>query len=88
MPEEGEADVGLFALGLATYRELLPEFAEECVPASGTGERNFLPFIPWLVSRNRVVETVPATDPTEALGINTPRDLLAAEASLNGICER
>ena len=51
------------------------------MPGRGTGERNFLPFIPWLAGRKPVV-TFPCTDPMEALGINTPEDLQQVEAWL------
>jgi len=83
MPPTGEADVGLFAMPVATYREHLPRFAQDCEPGSGTRERNFLPFIPWLASRATVV-SVPAEDPLEAIGINTPDELIRIASALRG----
>jgi bifunctional N-acetylglucosamine-1-phosphate-uridyltransferase/glucosamine-1-phosphate-acetyltransferase GlmU-like protein len=74
MPEAGEGDIGLFALTRRAYLESLPAFAGAAGPGTGTGERNFLPFIPWL-ARHAPVRTIPATAPIEAVGINTPEDL-------------
>jgi bifunctional N-acetylglucosamine-1-phosphate-uridyltransferase/glucosamine-1-phosphate-acetyltransferase GlmU-like protein len=81
MPERGESDSGLFALSLAAYRDLLPEFARHVEPAKGTRERNFVPFVAWLAGRARVV-TFPCTDPEEAIGVNTPEELTRIEAYL------
>ena len=78
MPAEGESDMGVFALTRATFEGDLPDYAQSVVPAGGTGERNFLPFVPWLAARAPVV-TIPATDPREAIGINTPEDLRMME---------
>jgi len=50
-------------------------------PGTTTGERNFLPFVPWLAQR-RLVATFPCTDPMEAVGINTPDELRQVEAWL------
>jgi CTP:molybdopterin cytidylyltransferase MocA len=80
MPDVGESDMGLFSLS-AEAVALLPAYARAASPGARTGERNFLPFIPWLAARRRVV-TIPATDPIEALGINTPDDLRRVEAAL------
>ena len=74
MPAEGESDMGLFSLsGEAAGVDLL-SFAAEAASSSVTGERNFLPFIPWLAARRPVV-TIPSTDAMEAVGINTPEEL-------------
>jgi len=74
MPEEGEGDIGLFALTRRAYLESLPAFAGAATGGAGTGERNFLPFIPWLALHS-LVRTIPATAAIEAIGINTPEDL-------------
>ncbi len=74
MPARGEGDLGLFALTGSTYLELLPEYARMAPLGAETGERNFLPFIPWLAQRGSV-RTVPALSPMEAVGINTPAEL-------------
>lgn len=78
MPATGESDMGLFALSRHAFDALLPEYAKTVTTGAGTGERNFLPFIPWLAARETVV-TIDATDPREALGVNTPQDLAAME---------
>lgn len=82
MPDEGESDMGLFGLSRYAYSTLLPEFAGLATPGQGTGERNFLPFIPWLAARASVF-TIPCTDPREAIGINTPEELRLVEAWLS-----
>ena len=52
MPARGEGDMGLFALSRRAFFELLPQFdAEDAARGSGTGERNFLPFLAWLRGR-------------------------------------
>jgi len=78
MPDEGESDMGVFALTRATFERELPDYARTVVPAGGTGERNFVPFVPWLAGRAPVV-TIPATDAREAIGVNTPEDLRMME---------
>ena len=74
MPTVGESDIGLFGLSGAAYRDLLPRFAETAPVGTTTRERNFLPFIPWLAARGPI-QTFPAADPMEAIGINTVEDL-------------
>ena len=78
MPDQGESDMGLFALTRHTFERDLPEYARTVMPAGGTGERNFLPFVPWLAARAPVV-TIAATDAREAIGINTPDELQMME---------
>ncbi|TFG50748.1 MAG: hypothetical protein E4H38_03010 [Gemmatimonadales bacterium] len=74
MPLTGEGDIGLFALDGSTYLEALVSWADAVPRGASTGERNFLPFIPWLARRGSVM-TIPASDPMEAVGINTPAEL-------------
>lgn len=81
MPPEGESDMGLFRLSRRAYAELLPAYATEAPVGAGTGERNFLPFIPWLARRGRVV-SFPASAEIEALGVNTPEDARRIERHL------
>jgi bifunctional N-acetylglucosamine-1-phosphate-uridyltransferase/glucosamine-1-phosphate-acetyltransferase GlmU-like protein len=81
MPPQGESDIGLFALSAGAYAELLPRYAREVEIGGATGERNFLPFIPW-VARDHEVATFPCTNPMEAIGVNTPEELKAVEAYL------
>lgn len=80
MPDQGESDAGLFSLSAAAY-ESLKEFAGAARQDDGTGERNFLPFIPWAAARG-TVSTIECVDPREAIGINTPGELASIEAWL------
>lgn len=81
MPEVGESDIGLFAMMGRTYLQALPEFGHRAEAGRKTGERNFLPFIPWLGTR-QPIDTFPCRDAMEAVGINTPDDLMAITAYL------
>ena len=83
MPARGEGDAGLFALSRRAFFEELPRFdAEEAAArGAGTGERNFLPFLPWLRGRGRVT-TFAVPDEIESVGINTREELLRVEAHL------
>ena len=81
MPPEGESDIGLFAMSGAVFEEDLPRFAREVEIGHSTGERNFLPFIPWL-ARAQPVVTFPCEDPIEAVGVNTPEELMLVEEYL------
>ena len=81
MPARGEADMGLFAMTRETYEIDLPTYAGETLRGDATGERNFVPFVPWL-ARQKTVATFPCTDPMEAVGINTPEDLATVETWL------
>jgi bifunctional N-acetylglucosamine-1-phosphate-uridyltransferase/glucosamine-1-phosphate-acetyltransferase GlmU-like protein len=74
MPPRGESDTGLFDLSRATYLERLPQYAASPHVGAGTGERNFVPFVPWLSARGTVV-TVPCVETAERVGINTPEEL-------------
>lgn len=74
MPPRGEGDIGLFALSAEAYLTDLPAYAASASPGRATGERNFLPFIPWLAREGRV-GTVAASGEVEAVGINTPEEL-------------
>lgn len=81
MPGEGESDMGLFSLSGDCYRRLLPRYARDATLGRDTGERNFLPFIPWLAGGG-TVRTVGSHAPIEALGVNTPEDLAQMERHL------
>ncbi len=87
MPATGESDAGLFSLSLRAYLDWLPEFGAGLPAASGTGERNFLPFIPWVHGHGPIV-TFPCTDPSEATGVNTPEDLAFVERILSARAAR
>jgi bifunctional UDP-N-acetylglucosamine pyrophosphorylase/glucosamine-1-phosphate N-acetyltransferase len=84
MPPAGEADAGLFGLSAAAYLDELPRYAAAPAAAGATtGERNFLPFLPW-VERVGQVTTFPCLDAEETIGVNTPADVAAVEAYLAG----
>ena len=82
MPPVGETDMGLFSMSSDSYFTWLPRFQREAARSAATGERNFLPFIPWSVERGHRVITFPCLDEIEALGINTPADLQRMEQHL------
>ena len=66
----------------------LPQFGLEAARASETRERNFLPFIPWLVRRGHTVRTFPSVNEVEAIGVNTPDDRRRLEAYLRTLERR
>jgi bifunctional N-acetylglucosamine-1-phosphate-uridyltransferase/glucosamine-1-phosphate-acetyltransferase GlmU-like protein len=84
MPEVGESDMGLFSLSSEAYFDALPQFGRETTQSHGTRERNFLPFLPWLIERGQAVLTFPSTHAMEAVGVNTPDDQRRLEAYLRG----
>jgi bifunctional UDP-N-acetylglucosamine pyrophosphorylase / glucosamine-1-phosphate N-acetyltransferase len=81
MPDVGESDMGMFSLGRAAYFERLPEFARENRNGPATGERSFLPFIPWMAERGQV-QTFACQDPREAIGVNDAADVASVERYL------
>jgi bifunctional UDP-N-acetylglucosamine pyrophosphorylase/glucosamine-1-phosphate N-acetyltransferase len=83
MPPRGETDMGLFDLSLDAYLDELAGFSRQASADAGTGERNFLPFIPWLAAR-APVETVSGRSRIETIGVNTPDELATIEAHLAG----
>jgi bifunctional N-acetylglucosamine-1-phosphate-uridyltransferase/glucosamine-1-phosphate-acetyltransferase GlmU-like protein len=81
MPDVGESDMGLFALSRQAFIELLPQYENDVSIGHVTGERNFLPFIPWAAARQAVV-TFPSVDEEEAVGVNTREELALVERYL------
>jgi bifunctional N-acetylglucosamine-1-phosphate-uridyltransferase/glucosamine-1-phosphate-acetyltransferase GlmU-like protein len=81
MPASGESDAGLFALSREAFLTLLPDFARDVATGTATGERNLLPFVPWLAARREVL-TFPCAADIEAVGINTPEELALVERYL------
>lgn len=83
MPATGESEMGVFSLSRDAFLEDLAAFSAASRSATGaaTGERNFLPFIPWLAARRHVV-TFPALEDIEAIGVNTPQERALIEAAL------
>jgi bifunctional N-acetylglucosamine-1-phosphate-uridyltransferase/glucosamine-1-phosphate-acetyltransferase GlmU-like protein len=81
MPDIGESEVGLFSLSREAYLERLPAFAGQAEIGGATGERNFLPFIPWIAARGEVM-TYPCVDEEESIGVNTLDELRVVESYL------
>lgn len=71
----GWADVGLFVLTTAGLDAEWRAFCAASGPQAGTGERNFLPLLPWLSGRGWAVRRLEVPDPGEARGINDRLDL-------------
>ena len=85
MPPVGESDMGLFSLSPDAYFHLLPQFGSEAMKATATRERNFLPFVPWLVEHGQPVLTFTSTNEMEAIGVNNPDDRRRLEEYLRGL---
>lgn len=81
MPERGESDVGLFCMSPSAYLDRLHAYSREAVLGKGTGERNFLTFVPWFGSSDRI-RTFEAREAMESVGVNTPAELAEVEAYL------
>ena len=81
MPEVGESDAGLFSFSRDAFLVQLPEYAISLEKGTGTGERNLLPFIPWVSEIGDVV-VFPCVEAIESLGINTPDELKDVEQQL------
>jgi len=83
LPAVGESDMGLFSLAPSAYFDQLVAFASEGGSGSATGERNFLPFIPWVSDGRGEVRTFACRDPREAVGVNDAADALVVQAYLD-----
>jgi len=81
MPDVGESDAGLFSFSRDAFLTQLPAYAVALETGAGTGERNLLPFIPWIAERGDVV-VFPCLEDIESVGINTPEELREVEAHL------
>jgi bifunctional N-acetylglucosamine-1-phosphate-uridyltransferase/glucosamine-1-phosphate-acetyltransferase GlmU-like protein len=84
----GLSDIGAFCLSTTGLLPAWRRYLAGAARGAGTGEVNFLPFLPFL---SRVegwpVRLVPVTDPVEARGINTSDDLAFARRVFRR-CER
>jgi bifunctional N-acetylglucosamine-1-phosphate-uridyltransferase/glucosamine-1-phosphate-acetyltransferase GlmU-like protein len=80
----GFSDVGTFLLGTADLKSAWDDFLVNTPRGSGTGEINFLPFLPYLSARGWTVTPVEVADATEARGINTKDDLAFFQNLYNG----
>ena len=71
----GFSDVGTFLLGSEGLKAAWDDYLRQVPAGAGTGEINFLPFLPFLSGRGWTVTPVEVADATEARGINSPEDL-------------
>ena len=72
----GISDVGVFLLTTKALRQFWEQYVEKTPRGEGTGEVNFLPFLPFLSSQGWTITPLEVADPTEARGINTKDDLV------------
>jgi CTP:molybdopterin cytidylyltransferase MocA len=82
MPEVGESDAGLFSFSRDAFLTQVPVYAVSLETGAGTGERNLLPFIPWISETGDVV-VFPCIEDIESVGINTPEELKDVERQLS-----
>ena len=71
----GYNDIGAFALSVPGLRDAWTHYLTRMHRGAGTGEINFLPFLPYLASTGWSVKRFAVADSREARGINTPEDL-------------
>ena len=71
----GYSDIGTFALSVLGLWDAWTHYLTQMQRGAGTGEINFLPFLPYLASTGWSVKRLIVADPREARGINTPGDL-------------
>jgi bifunctional UDP-N-acetylglucosamine pyrophosphorylase/glucosamine-1-phosphate N-acetyltransferase len=71
----GFSDIGTFLLGTDGLKEVWENYLAAAPRGAGTGEINFLPFLPFLSAEGWTITPVEVADETEARGINTKEDL-------------
>ena len=71
----GFSDVGTFLLGTDGLKAVWEDYLATARRGAGTGEINFLPFVPFLSAKGWTITPVEVADETEARGINTKEDL-------------
>ena len=71
----GFSDVGTFLLSTQGLDSAWKVYLDSTPRGAGTGEINFLPFLPFLSALNWTITPVEVADATEARGINIKDDL-------------
>jgi bifunctional UDP-N-acetylglucosamine pyrophosphorylase/glucosamine-1-phosphate N-acetyltransferase len=71
----GFSDVGTFLLGTEGLKPAWDAYLSNAPRGGGTGEINFLPFLPFLSAQGWTITPLEVEDATEARGINTKDDL-------------
>jgi bifunctional UDP-N-acetylglucosamine pyrophosphorylase / glucosamine-1-phosphate N-acetyltransferase len=79
----GFSDVGTFLLSSQGLKSAWEEYLIMAPRGRGTGEVNFLPFLPFLSAQGWRVTPLEVADPTEARGINTKDDLAFFQSLYN-----
>jgi bifunctional UDP-N-acetylglucosamine pyrophosphorylase/glucosamine-1-phosphate N-acetyltransferase len=79
----GFSDVGTFLLGTAGLKPAWDAYLARGSRGAGTGEINFLPFLPFLSEQGWRITPVEVADETEARGINTKDDLAFFQSLYN-----
>jgi bifunctional UDP-N-acetylglucosamine pyrophosphorylase / glucosamine-1-phosphate N-acetyltransferase len=79
----GFSDVGAFLLRTDGLQPAWDDHLAGAQRGSGTGEINFLPFLPFLCARGWTVTPLEVADATEARGINTKDDLAFFQSLYN-----
>lgn len=79
----GFSDVGTFLLGTDGLEPAWEDYRKTAPRGSGTGEVNFLPFLPFLSAQGWTITPLEVADATEARGINTKDDLAFFQSLYN-----
>lgn len=79
----GFSDVGTFLLGTGGLRPAWEDYSRSAARGRGTGEINFLPFLPYLSAHGWTITPLEVADPAEARGINTKDDLAFFQSLYN-----
>jgi bifunctional UDP-N-acetylglucosamine pyrophosphorylase/glucosamine-1-phosphate N-acetyltransferase len=79
----GFSDVGTFLLATQGLKPAWDSYLNSAPRGVGTGEINFLPFLPFLCAQGWTVTPLEVADATEARGINTKDDLAFFQSLYN-----